>query len=31
VDHRGWLWLVDDRHRQMLVVAPESASATAVR
>lgn len=30
VDHRGWLWLVDDRHHLLLVVAPESASTTAV-
>lgn len=31
VDHRGWLWLVDDRHHQVLVLAPESASTTALR
>lgn len=31
VDHRGWLWLVDDRNHLLLVVAPESASSTALR
>ncbi|MBP6339257.1 MAG: PQQ-dependent sugar dehydrogenase [Vitreoscilla sp.] len=30
VDHRGWLWLVDDRNHLLLVLAPASASTTAV-
>ena len=24
VDHRGWLWIVEDRNRTVLVVAPET-------
>ena len=31
VDHRGWLWLVDDRNHLLLVVAPDTASTTALR
>ena len=26
VDHRGWLWIVEDRNRTVLVVAPETRS-----
>lgn len=29
VDHRGWLWIVEDRNRTVLVVAPLGASAVA--
>jgi glucose/arabinose dehydrogenase len=26
IDHRGWLWVVEDRNRTVLVVAPEAAA-----